>query len=79
MRFDIARLNELAGLEKNDLLVESSDTGAESDETDECDTGPMTEARLRKIISRELRSALEELRKSAGQPMRQIRRKSRLI
>lgn len=76
MRFDIARLAELAGLDDKSLLTESKE---EIDEIDECDTVPMTEARLRKIISREIRSAIEELRKSAGQPMRQIRRKSRLI
>lgn len=51
----------------------------EIDEAEECGTEKMTESRLRKIISREIRSAIEELRKSRGKPIPQIRKRSRLI
>lgn len=61
---------------------EDLDEGEDIDEGEDAEaSGPdkMTEARLRKIISREIRSAIEELRKSRGKPIAQIRKRSRLV
>jgi hypothetical protein len=52
----------------------------EMEEADECETSSaMTEARLRKVLSREIRAAIEELRKSRGKPIVQLKRRSRLL
>jgi len=45
----------------------------------DADAEPMTEANFRRILSREIKSAIEELRKNKGKPITVPKRKSRLI
>lgn len=58
---------------------EASDDTNEYSESDEPENEYMTEANFRRILSREIRNAIEELRKSKGKPIIAIKRKNRLI
>lgn len=54
---------------------EKEDTAELDDSEDET----ITEANFRRILSREIKSAIEELRKNKGRPISSIKRKNRLI
>lgn len=93
MDYDQERLNKLAGTlpyhkskfgddEIRQFLNEQTENDVDEDEpeneVEECNES-LVETRVRTFITREIRQAIEELRKSRGSPIRQIKFKRTIL